>query len=346
MLAQSLTYSSGQPVSPAFEGWEEDKDGAHYFVFGYMNKNWEEELDVPIGAGQQFLAWRPDRAQPTHFLPRRNRFVFRVRVPQGFTEKDELVWMLTTHGRTTKAYASLRADYLVDDVVKASETGALGAGTSNPTVRANTPPTSRRRIEDAAREGRRACDAGCVIGDDGVPRARSREEFLAVLARRAASSPLGAFLGAGGGAGASGGAASGASPSAPTTEGERPSGAGAPAGGGLPPRWRRDSSPCRRAGSRSGRTWACTCRGSSTAARARCSLSRRKSKRGKTRGRAPTRRGRRSGLRRRCRQTARSRPTCGSTRRERTCLRTLADDGALTAAEDVTIVVTAANSTR
>ena len=64
-------------------------------------------------------------------------------MPKGFTEKDELVWTLTTHGRTTKAYASLRADYLIDDVVKASETGALGPGTSNPTMRANKPPTVR-----------------------------------------------------------------------------------------------------------------------------------------------------------------------------------------------------------
>ena len=38
--AQSLMYTSGQPVSPAFEGWEDDADGTRYFVFGYMNKNW------------------------------------------------------------------------------------------------------------------------------------------------------------------------------------------------------------------------------------------------------------------------------------------------------------------
>ena len=50
------------------------------------------------------------------------------------------MWTLTTHGKTEKAYASLRPDYSVDDVVKASETGALGAGTSSPEVRANKPP--------------------------------------------------------------------------------------------------------------------------------------------------------------------------------------------------------------
>src|SRR5688572_26696723 len=48
LFAQSLSYTSGQAVSPAYEGWEQDPDGSKYFVFGYMNKNWEEELDVPI----------------------------------------------------------------------------------------------------------------------------------------------------------------------------------------------------------------------------------------------------------------------------------------------------------
>jgi len=66
-----------------------------------------------------------------------------VKVPNGFGEKDELIWTLTSHGKTENAYATLRQDYVVDDVVKASETGALGAGTSSPEVRANTPPTVR-----------------------------------------------------------------------------------------------------------------------------------------------------------------------------------------------------------
>src|SRR5262245_49908164 len=74
--AQSLTYSRGQNVSPAFEGWDEDADGARYFVFGYMNRNWEEEVDVLVGPDNGFNAGGLDLGQPTHFLPRRNRFVF------------------------------------------------------------------------------------------------------------------------------------------------------------------------------------------------------------------------------------------------------------------------------
>src|SRR5262249_35163642 len=128
--AQSLSYTKGQNVAPAYEGWEQDANGAKYFLFGYMNRNWEEEIDVPVGPDNSFNIGGADQGQPTHFLPRRNRFIFRVRVPATFGEKDELVWTLTSHGKTEKAYATLRPDYIVDDVVKASETGALGAGTS------------------------------------------------------------------------------------------------------------------------------------------------------------------------------------------------------------------------
>ena len=37
--AQMLSYTRGQTVAPAYEGWEQGADGAKYFVFGYMNRN-------------------------------------------------------------------------------------------------------------------------------------------------------------------------------------------------------------------------------------------------------------------------------------------------------------------
>ena len=92
--AQVLTYSKGQPISAAYEGWEVDPDGAKYFIFGYENKNWEEEMDIPVGPDNGFQPGPIDRGQPTHFFPRRNRYVFRVPVPSQFNETDELVWTL------------------------------------------------------------------------------------------------------------------------------------------------------------------------------------------------------------------------------------------------------------
>jgi hypothetical protein len=180
--AQSLTYTKGQNVAPAFEGWEQDADGSKWFVFGYMNRNWVEELDVPPGPENSIMPGGPDAGQPTHFLPRRNRFVFRVAVPKNFTEKDEMIWTLTAHGVTEKAWATLRPDYVLDNVVKASETGALGAGTSSPEVRSNQPPTvvveGSKKL--AAKVGA-PLTLTVVVKDDGIPKPPAGANPLAAL---------------------------------------------------------------------------------------------------------------------------------------------------------------------
>ena len=168
--AQRLSYSSGQNISPGYEGWEEDADGSRWFVFGYMNRNWDEEPDVPVGPANAITPGETDRGQPTHFLPRRNRFVFRVPIPEDFGQDDEMVWTLTVNGVTERAYASLRPDYIMDPLLRASEHGAIGAGTSNPTIRANVGPTLQ--VEGPSTRTVRAgesLDLVAVATDDGVP---------------------------------------------------------------------------------------------------------------------------------------------------------------------------------
>src|SRR5262245_18590703 len=180
--AQSLTYTKGQNIAPAYEGWEQDPDGSKWFVFGYMNRNWVEEIDIPPGPNNTIMPGGPDLGQPTHFLPRRNRFMFRVAVPKNFTEKDEMIWTLTAHGVTEKAWATLRPDYILDNVVKASETGALGAGTSNPEVRSNKPPNVN--VEGAksltAKVGQ-AVTLTAIVKDDGIPKPPASANPLAAL---------------------------------------------------------------------------------------------------------------------------------------------------------------------
>ncbi len=114
--AQPATISRGQTVAPAYEGWERNADGSFNLVFGYLNRNWDEAVDVPIGPDNSIEPGGPDQGQPSHFLPRRNRFLFRVKVPKDFGEK-ELVWTLTTKGKTERAYATLKPDYFIDDQV-------------------------------------------------------------------------------------------------------------------------------------------------------------------------------------------------------------------------------------
>jgi hypothetical protein len=42
------SFTHGQNIAPVYEGWEQNADGSFNLVFGYMNRNWEEEIDVPL----------------------------------------------------------------------------------------------------------------------------------------------------------------------------------------------------------------------------------------------------------------------------------------------------------
>ena len=137
--AQSPSYSSGQNVTPAFEGWEANPDGSFSLHFGYLNRNWDEEIDVPVGVDNSVSPGPADQGQPTHFLPRRNGFVFSVRVPDDFGTQ-ELVWTLTTKGETASAYGTLTPDYFLDDLTIMSERGAIAGGFTDPVIRANRAP--------------------------------------------------------------------------------------------------------------------------------------------------------------------------------------------------------------
>ena len=98
--------------------------------------------------------------------------MFRVRAGYN-SEKDEFILTLTTHGKTEKAYATLRPDYIVDDVVKASETGALGAGTSSPETRSNKPPSVR--IDEVKARNVKVSEWVTLVTevkDDGIPKPR------------------------------------------------------------------------------------------------------------------------------------------------------------------------------
>ena len=179
------TFQYGQHVEPAYEGWRPNADGTFSFMFGYMNENWTEQPDVTIGESNSFSPGDADRGQPTHFLPRRNRFTFEVVVPSDWGER-ELVWTLNVNGIERKAYATLKDDYLVDNMVIASETGSLGAGTSSPESRANIAPTVTIQGDDSrtALVGEEISFVA-QVEDDGLPAARRESTIEAdTLMRR------------------------------------------------------------------------------------------------------------------------------------------------------------------
>ena len=133
-----FTYSTGQSVSPAYEGWTPNADGSFTMYFGYMNTNWREEFDIPVGPANAIEPGGPDQGQPTHFYPRRSPFLFTVRVPKEFGTK-ELTWTLTANGKTERAYASLKTDYQIDNQVISTEVGG-DFGSLRDDLRTNVPP--------------------------------------------------------------------------------------------------------------------------------------------------------------------------------------------------------------
>jgi hypothetical protein len=98
--------------------------------------------------------------------------MFRVRVPRDWGDK-EMTWSLTTHGVARKAFASLRTDLLIENIDIMSETGALGAGTSSPELRADKAPVVALGIPKTltAKVGEPLMLTATVT-DDGVPRRR------------------------------------------------------------------------------------------------------------------------------------------------------------------------------
>src|SRR5438445_4891749 len=66
-LPLSPIKSSGQTVTPAFEGWYRNADGTYSISFGYYNRNSEEAVEVPIGPDNFIAPGDRNQGQPTRF---------------------------------------------------------------------------------------------------------------------------------------------------------------------------------------------------------------------------------------------------------------------------------------
>jgi len=165
-----IKVARGDRVAPIYEGFLQNADGTHDLVFGYFNLNTDEVVDLPIGPNNQIEPGGPDQGQPTRFFPRRSRFVFRVRVPSDFGNK-EVVWTLTRNGKTEKAYATLKPDYVIDERIMMMNSGGFGGRGQRLGEADNTPPTLR--VEGEKRRTVTTKDAltlTAFMSDDGYPR--------------------------------------------------------------------------------------------------------------------------------------------------------------------------------
>jgi hypothetical protein len=129
-------FSSGQDVQPTYEGWLRNADGTFTMVFGYLNRNYKEELAIPAGADNNVEPGGPDRGQPTYFLSRRQAFFFKVQVPKDWGPQKELIWTVTANGRTQKAFGQLTPEEEITERMIMTR-GGLTRGGEDP----NQPPS-------------------------------------------------------------------------------------------------------------------------------------------------------------------------------------------------------------
>jgi len=161
----AVQFWSGQDVVPTFDGWIQNSDGTFTLVFGYFNRNYREELVIPPGPNNSITPGDANQGQPSIFVPRRQKWVFEVKVPKDFGDK-EVVWTLTSHGRTEKATGKLiRQLYITERLVQAK--GNLSPGTDDP----NKPPTVSVP-ETLSAKVSRPLELTAMITDDGLPKPR------------------------------------------------------------------------------------------------------------------------------------------------------------------------------
>jgi len=161
----NVKYNSGQNVQPVFEGWLRNADGTVTMHFGYLNRNYVEELHVPIGPNNQIEPGGPDRGQPTYFYTRLNRYAFSVTVPKDWDKSREVVWTLSVNGRTDKAHGFLQPDWEIDQGVILSNTvltaRGRGAGNQAPVLKVDAIPS----LMTAA-----PATLTALVTDDGLPK--------------------------------------------------------------------------------------------------------------------------------------------------------------------------------
>jgi hypothetical protein len=102
LLPSSPKLGFGASVTPAYDGWSENADGSFTYLIGYYNRNWTQEVDIPLGPNNHFEPGDADRGQPTHFLPNRNWGMFSLVLPKSTPATERVWWVLSLNGVTSR----------------------------------------------------------------------------------------------------------------------------------------------------------------------------------------------------------------------------------------------------
>lgn len=152
--------ASGDVVGPMFNGWIKNDDDSVTMIFGFVNKNREEIVDVPLGPNNFIEPAQFDGAQPTHFpvydrggfVGLQERGAFAVTVPAEMAD-TEVVWTIkhaghsySVPGRATSTAYEMSA-------------GSQALGSLNPAIRFNL-----NGAESNDREGIYAAAVNASVG--------------------------------------------------------------------------------------------------------------------------------------------------------------------------------------
>jgi len=165
----NLRHWSGQAVAPVYEGFDVNPDGSFNMWFGYMNRNYEEEIDVAVGPDNTFEPGG-DRGQPTHFVTRRHKDVFKVTVPKDFGDKT-LTWKLNAHGQPQQVVATLKPVWQIDRL-------RTTRGGNSEKVSSNLPPVV---TVSTANQSATSATLAVSATDDGLPARRGAPVGMTVL---------------------------------------------------------------------------------------------------------------------------------------------------------------------
>jgi hypothetical protein len=183
--------TSGDLVAPFFDGWIDNGDGSVTMVFGFMNRNTGELVDIPLGPNNYIRPTQFDGVQPTHFpiydrgglTGIRERGAFAVTVPAGMAG-TEIVWTLSHAGHSysvpgravSVAYemsSARRALGSLNPAIRFTQGGPESndrEGVKGPTVTASvgTPVTLSAFIQDRGERGQYDVDNLYQVGTEWI----------------------------------------------------------------------------------------------------------------------------------------------------------------------------------
>ena len=133
-------YSSGQSVHRrrTKAGWP-NADGSFTMFFGYMNSNWQQEFDIPIGPQNSDRARRPRSGAADAFLSAPQPVPVHDPRAGGFRHEGADLDADDERQDRERAYASLKSDYQIDPQVISTEVGG-DFGSLRDELRTNKPP--------------------------------------------------------------------------------------------------------------------------------------------------------------------------------------------------------------